>query len=118
MDFQQGTSYNSGFADPFQCGMVELLSSAEITPIYVKARNRYNFAALLVEKLFDVPTRLRSNVAGRGKERLDPNIMKYVKAKVFEFYECPQSNIEDEWKKCIKSIDDKSRALKKRKELP
>ena len=51
---------------------IELLSPAEITPIYVKSRNRQNFSALLVEKLFDVPTRLRSNVSGRGKEKLDP----------------------------------------------
>ena len=62
----------------------ELLSSAEITPIYVKSRNRRNFAALLVERLFDVETRLKSNVSGRGKEKLDPVIMKYVKAKVFQ----------------------------------
>ena len=93
----------------------ELLSSAEITPIYVKSRNRNNFAALLVERLFDVPTRLKSNVAGRGKERLDPGIMQYIKAKVFEFYECNSSQIKDEWKKCIKSIYDKSRALKRKK---
>ena len=93
----------------------ELLSSAEITPIYVKSRNRNNFAALLVERLFDVQTRLKSNVAGRGKERLDPEVMGYIKAKVFQFYECNVSEIKDEWKKCIKSIDDKSRALKKKK---
>ena len=93
----------------------ELLSSSEITPIYVKSRNRNNFAALLVERLFDVPTRLKSNVAGRGKERLDPEIMRYIKVKVFEFYECNGSEVEDEWKKCIKSIDDKSRALKRKK---
>lgn len=93
----------------------ELLSSAEITPIYVKSRNRNNFAALLVERLFDVPTRLKSNVAGRGKERLDPEIMQYIKSKVFGFYECNGSEVEDEWKKCVKSIDDKSRALKRKK---
>ena len=33
----------------------ELLSSSEITPIYVKSKNRNNFPALLVERLFDVP---------------------------------------------------------------
>ena len=52
----------------------ELLSSSEITPVYVKSRNRRNFAALLVQKLFDIPTHMRSNVAGRGKEKLDPEI--------------------------------------------
>ena len=92
----------------------ELLSSSEITPIYVKSKNRNNFAALLVERLFDVQTRLKSNVAGRGKERLDPEIMQYIKAKVFEFYECNASEVKDQWKKCITSIDDKSRGLRRK----
>ena len=63
----------------------ELLSSSEITPIYVKLRNRRNFAALLVQRLFDIPTCMHSNVAGRGKEKLDPEIIKYVKAKCLIF---------------------------------
>ena len=92
----------------------EMLSVSEITPIYIKSKNRSNFAALLVERLFDAPTRLKSNVTGRGKERLDPQIMQYVKAKAFSFYECNPSEINGEWKKCIKSIDDKSRGLKRK----
>ena len=52
----------------------EMLSVSEITPIYIKSKNRSNFAALLVERLFDAPTRLKSNVTGRGKERLDQSI--------------------------------------------
>ena len=95
----------------------ELLSSSEITPIYVKYKNRNNFAALLVEFLFDVPTRPKSNVIGRRKERLDPEIMQCIKAKDFEFYECLASEVKEEWKKCIKSIDDKSRALKRKNML-
>ena len=93
----------------------ELLTSAELTPIYVKSRNRRNFAALLVQRLFDVPTRMKSNVAGRGKEKLDPEIMKYVKAKTFEYYECHPSEVKEEWNKCVVSIDEKSHALKKLK---
>ena len=93
----------------------ELLTSAEITPIYVRSQSRRNFAALLVKNLFDVETRMRSNVAGRGKEKLDPEVMKFVKAKVFEYYECNPSEIKEEWSKCIVSIDEKSRALKKLK---
>ena len=92
----------------------EMLSVSEITPIYIKSKNRSNFAALLVERLFDAPTRLKSNVTGRGKERLDPQIMQYVKAKAFSFYECNPSEINGEWNKCIKSIDDKSRGLKRK----
>ena len=92
----------------------ELLSVSEIMPIYIKSKNRSNFAALLVERLFDAPTRLKSNVTGRGKEHLDPQIMQYIKAKAFAFYECNPSEIKGEWKKCIKSIDDKSRGLKRK----
>ena len=93
----------------------ELLSLAEITPIFTKSRNRNNFAALLVKRLFDVPTRMRSNVSGRGKEKLDPDIMAYIKAKVFEYYECNPSEIKNQWAKCVTAIDDKSRALKRLK---
>ena len=93
----------------------ELLTSAEITPIYVKSQSRRNFAALLVKNLFDAETRMRSNVAGRGKEQLDPEVMRYIKAKAFEYYECNPSEIKEEWAKCIVSIDEKSRALKRLK---
>ena len=58
---------------------------------------------------------MRSNVAGRGKEQLDPEIMQYIKAKVFEYYECNSSEIKEEWAKCIVAIDEKSRALKRLK---
>jgi len=47
----------------------ELLTSSKITPIYTKSKNGRNFTPLLVQKLFDVPTHMRSNVAGRGKEK-------------------------------------------------
>lgn len=92
-----------------------LLPSSQLTSIFLKSKTRRNFAALLVKRLFDVETRLKSNVSGRGKEQLDPEIIKYVKAKAFEFYECPQSDIKEEWAKCVVSIDEKSRALKKLK---
>ena len=76
----------------------ELLSFSEITPIYVKSKNRNNFAALLVEYFFDVPTRPKSNITGRGKEHLDPEMMQYIKAKDFEFYEFLASEVKEEWK--------------------
>ena len=93
----------------------ELLSSADITPIYTKSRSRHNFAALLVKNLFDVPTRMRSNVTSRGKEKLDPEIIKYVKEKVFEYYECNPAEVKKEWKRCVTAIDEKSRSLRKLK---
>ena len=52
----------------------ELLSSAEITPIYTKSCSRHNLAALLEKRLIDILTRMRSNVVGRGKEKLDPRL--------------------------------------------
>ena len=85
--------------------------------IYIKSRNRRNFAALFVERLFDMETRLRCNVSDRGKEKLDAEIIKYIQAKVFAFYECNYSEMKAEWAKCITFIDDKSRSLKKRKSL-
>lgn len=93
----------------------ELIPPGQLTSIYTKSKTRRNFAALLVKKLFDVETRLKSNVSGRGKEQLDPEIIKYVKAKAFEFYECPPSEVKEEWAKCVISIDEKSRSLKKLK---
>ena len=90
----------------FQCQRLHRFTSSLKTEV--------TFAALLVERLFDAPTRLKSNVTGRGKERLDPQIMQYVKAKAFSFYEYNPSEINGEWKKCIKSIDDKSRGLKRK----
>ena len=82
-----------------------LLPSSQLTSIFLKSKTR-NFAALLVKRLFDVETCLKSNVSRRGKEQLDPEIIKYVKAKAFEFYECPQSDIKEEWAKCVVSIDE------------
>ena len=40
---------------------------------------------LLMERLFDVQTRLKSNVAGRGKERLDLEVMRYIKPRYSSF---------------------------------
>ena len=68
-----------------------------------------------IKHLFDVPTRMRSNVAGHGKEKLDPEIIKYIKTKVFEYYECNPSEIKKEWARCETAIDENSRALRKLK---
>ena len=58
--------------------MNELIPQSDLVPLYTKSKNRGNFAALMVVRLFDKETRLKSNVRGRGKEKLDPDIMKYV----------------------------------------
>lgn len=41
--------------------------------------------------------------------------MAYIKAKVFEYYECNPSENKKEWAKCVTAIDDKFRALKRLK---
>ena len=45
--------------------------------------NRNHFVALLVGKLFNEETRVKSNVRGRGKEQLNPTIMEYVKYNIW-----------------------------------
>jgi len=51
-------------------------------------------------------------VRGRGKDPLDPKIIEYVKQKCFETFPST-GDIKDEWEKCIISIDEKSRELKR-----
>ena len=59
---------------------IEYMSHSELVSFFTKAKNRPHFAALLVGQLVDEETRVKSNVRGRGKEKLDPTIMAYVKA--------------------------------------
>ena len=44
-----------------------LQSHSEILPYFTKGRNRAHFTSLLVERLIDERTRIKSNV--RGKKR-------------------------------------------------
>ena len=59
---------------------IEYISYSDMVPIFTEAKNWPHFAVLLVEQLFDEETRDKSNVHGRGKEKLDPTIIAYVKA--------------------------------------
>lgn len=94
--------------------MEELLTTAELTQIFVKSCSRKNFASCLVRRLFDINTRLRSNVNGRGKDRLDEKKIKYVRRKAFEFFPLTSGEKEvEEWSKCVAAIDESSRRLKK-----
>lgn len=56
-----------------------LVPQDDLVSMYTKSKNRGNLAALLVAYLFDKETRMKSNVCGRGKEKFDPEIMKYVR---------------------------------------
>ena len=53
----------------------ELTSHTDIVKCFTKGKTRHHFAALLVAELIDEETRLKSNVRGRGKEKLDPTII-------------------------------------------
>ena len=46
----------------------------KICCLFMKSRNRGNLAALLNAELFDKEIRKKSNVRGRGKEKLDAGI--------------------------------------------
>lgn len=48
-----------------------------------------------------------------GEKRLDPQIIEYVKAKVFEYYPCQPAEVKKEWTNCIISINESCRRLKK-----
>ena len=91
----------------------ELLPQEVVVSLFRKSKNRGNFAAILSCNLFDEETRLKSNVRGRGKEKLDAEIIKYMKAKCFVYFPS-EGNPTDEWEKCIQSIDVKSRGIKKK----
>lgn len=91
----------------------DLLPSSLLTPIYVKSCSRRNFAVRIIRHVIDKETRKCSNVSGRGKEKLDPQVVKYAKDKCFEYFPCATSAVKDEWSKCVISIDESCRRLNK-----
>ena len=58
---------------------------------------------------------MKSNVRGRKKEKLDPNIIDYVTEKCF-YYFPTEVDDEEEWVKCIKNIDKKLRIVKNKRD--
>ena len=90
----------------------ELLPQEVLVPLFVKSKNRGNFAAILTCNLFDKAILVKSNVRGRRKEMLDPEIIKFVKTKCFHYFPS-EGDQEDEWKECVKSIDNKCKAIRK-----
>ena len=78
----------------------------------MKCKTRRTLAAALVAELFDKETRLQSNVRGRGKKALDPNIIDFVQQKCFELFPSTGDS-EDEWNRCVITIDEKARELKR-----
>lgn len=96
----------------------DLIPDADIMQIAMKSCSRMNFAARLSVRLFDEETRLTHNVAGRGKPKLDPNIISYIKGKCFELFPCGiGKNVANQWVSCITAIDERSRRLKNKKKV-
>ena len=74
-----------------------------------------SLAAALVNELVDPQTRIRSNVRGRGKDKLDAKIIEFVKRKCFEMFPSDKdSDMKKDWEDWIVSIDDKGRELKRK----
>ena len=90
------------------------IPEAEIQKIKDSSCSRKNFAKKLAEALFDQETRANSNVNGRGKRKLNPIIIKYIRSICFQFY--PHHGDEEaEWKECIRAIDEGKRRLLRKK---
>ena len=52
-----------------------MMPQSDLVNAFTEGKNQGHFA---VEKLFDKDTRVRSNIRGKGKEKLDPTIIEYV----------------------------------------
>ena len=78
----------------------------------MKCKTRRALAAALVAELVEKETRLRSNVRGQGKDPLDPKIMEFVQQQCFELFPSTGDS-EEEWNRCIITIDEKARGLKR-----
>ena len=60
---------------------------------------------------------MKSNVQGHKKEKLDPEIINHISKKCFLYYSS-KGNFEErkeEWKKCIRKIDEQSSVIKKKR---
>ena len=90
------------------------MSRSDLTKWFMRSCSRRNFAANLVRQLFSKEIRCISNVAGRGKAMLDPVKISFVKSTCFEYFPLAGTEkLDDEWQKCVISIDESSRRLNK-----
>ena len=90
----------------------EYLSQSELTQIFMKSCSRKNMAVLLTRRLFSQEIRMSSNVSGRNKKQLNPQVMEFIRRKVFLFFPSTQVNTSKEWADCIVAVDESSRRLK------
>ena len=89
-----------------------LLTLDEIIPIFYKSCSRRNFAARLVKRLILEKIRRISNLSGtKGKQQLDPSIIRYTKATTFEHWPLKHTeNMDKEWEKCKAAIEQANRS--------
>ena len=66
---------------------VEYFSRSELTQIFMKSCSRKNMAVLMTRKLFTEEVRMSSNVSGRNKIKLNPQIMDFIRKKLFLFFQ-------------------------------
>ena len=93
----------------------ELIHPSILCSLMMKYKSQGSLAAAMVNELFDVETRLKSNVRGRGKDQLNPKEMEHVKKKCFDLFpSARESDTKQDWDDCIVSIDDKGRELKQK----
>jgi len=56
--------------------------------------------------------RIISNVSGKNKRKLDPNVMEYVREVVFQYFPSQQADNKKDWGECTIAIDESCRRLK------
>ena len=96
----------------------QYLDDSKVLQIRNKSCSRPNFAAKLSAEVFSTEERISSNVQGLlGKKKLDPKRIDFIKMKSFQHYESPHSNTEEDWKCCIKAIDEFSRRVKRQMKI-
>ena len=93
-----------------------LLTSGEITQIFLKSCSRKNFSSLLAKELFPEDIRKTSNVNGKsGKKQLDPKTIEYIKMVTFERWPLAQAEkLDHEWGECRGAIDEGNRRLNRK----
>ena len=67
---------------------------------------------LMTRRLFSEEVRVSSNVAGHNKNKLNPQIITYIRKIVLAFFPSAQLDTSKEWGECVIVIDESSRRWK------
>lgn len=79
----------------------------EVVSSLYKTRSKYNFCVGLLNNIYPNKEDLENcNVNGTGKKRsINTCVVGYLKDTFFQYYNCPESTKDQEWKRCTKSIN-------------